>query len=500
MRHHPLSLLVWAGFLALGGGVGGVHAADVRERLTQPISANFREVDFASALSFLADSAGVDIVLSPKAREVSQPVSLHVVDLPLKRALDYLVKGQGLVYRFADTSIFVSTLEEMKAEPLETRVYALNQGPGLFADFEPLPETRQSVALQGVRVRQLVTIRDILDNVLPKVTGSSLLLEERNGALIATHVPYYLQQLEELLEQLDILPTEVRIETRFIELTMTDTDEWSVDAQLTGDASVTKTGAADKTKGPGLQFSSVGTDLKRGTKIDFTDFSSQASGDGLNLTFQGILTGTQYQAVLHALSQTNKTKTLSDPQVTTLNNQTATLKVVTEFVYASRYQPTVIREDLNGNGTFNDVVNGKRETRFVMAPQDFVTKDLGILLNVTPSVGHDHKTITLALKPEVSEKKTDDTFGGEVKLPRFTTRNLETTVVIEDGETVVLGGLMKDTTSKTTTKVPILGDLPLLGGLFRKQADSVERSNLLIFVTAHVVNPSGAHLAQYDAR
>jgi type II secretory pathway component GspD/PulD (secretin) len=79
-----------------------------------------------------------------------------------------------------------------------------------------------------------------------------------------------------------------------------------------------------------------------------------------------------------------------------------------------------------------------------------------------------------------------------VKLPRFTTRNLETSVVIENGGTVVLGGLMKDTTSKTLTKVPVLGDLPLLGVLFQKRDDSVERSNLLIFVSAHLVNPPQA--------
>ena len=131
-------------------------------------------------------------------------------------------------------------------------------------------------------------------------------------------------------------------------------------------------------------------------------------------------------------------------------------------------------------------------------PQDFVTKDLGILLHVTPSVGHDLRTITLALKPEVSEKKTDDTFGGEVTLPRFTARNLETSVVIENGETVMLGGLMKDTTGKTVTKVPVLGSLPVVGKLFRKEDDTAERSNLLIFVTANLVNPSGARLAREE--
>ncbi|MBI3087973.1 MAG: hypothetical protein HYY91_03710 [Candidatus Omnitrophica bacterium] len=469
--------------------------------MTQPVSADFREVDCEAALSFLAESGGITIVLSPKAKELSKPVTMHLVDIPLQQALEYLVKGQSLAYRFDDNAIFVATLDEMEAEPMETKVLFLNQGPGLFATFDPIPETREGVALQSLGVKRLTTVKDILEDVIPSVSGSSFLLDERTGALTVTHAPYYLSQIEDLLRQLDVLPIAVRVQARFLELTITDTDEFGFDAQLAGNVALNKLQGRDgTTKGPGYQFSSLGEQLRRGTKVAFSDFSNQASGNGLNLTFQGILTGTQYSAVLHALTDNTKAKTLSAPQVTTLNNQTAAIKVVTEFVYATQYDASVKKEDLNGDGDFNDVVNGVRETRFVNVPQDFVTKDLGILLNVTPSVGRDLRTIILALKPEVSEKKTDDTFAGEVSLPRFTTRSLATSVVIEDGETVVLGGLMKDTTSKTVTRVPVLSSVPILGGLFKKNSESVERSNLLIFITAGIVrSPGDTLLAQHDA-
>jgi type II secretory pathway component GspD/PulD (secretin) len=466
------------------------------ERLLQPVSADFQEVDFASAIDFLSESGGVNIVLSQKAKELGRPVSVHLVEMPLQRALEYLLKGQGLNFRRDGQTIWVATRDEMEAEPLETRVYFLTQGPGLFAAFEPLAETRESVALQATSVRELKTVKDILEEVIPQVGESSLMLDERSGALIVTHVPYYLEQVDRLLTQLDIAPLQVIVETRFVEVTFTDTKEWGFDVQLNSDVALTKKDDRDgQTQGPELQISKTGTTLQRGTKTSFTDFTNQTSGNGLNLTLQGILTGAQYSAILHALAENEKTKTLSAPRVTTLNNQTATIKIVTEFVYATRYEASVVREDLNGDGDFLDVVSGTRETRFVNVPQDFVTKDLGILLHVTPSIGRDLKTITLAMKPEVSEKKTDDSFGGEVTLPRFTARNLETTVVISNGETVMLGGLMKDTTSTTRTQVPILGSLPWVGPLFRKDSDSVERSNLLIFVTAQLVNPSGSRLA-----
>ncbi len=466
------------------------------KRLTQPVTADFQEVDFSSAVEFLAETSGVNIILSEKAKTSARPVTVHLVAMPLNRALNYLLKGQGLLSRRDGEAIWVATRDEIEAEPMETRVFFLNQGPGLFASFEPFSETRGSVALKSSGIKTIKTLKDIMSEMIPEVGKSSILLDERSGALVVTHTPYYLQEIEALLAELDITPIQVLIEARFMELTMTNAEEWAVDGALTGNASLTKTGAPDGTRGAALQFSSLGTSLRRGTKIDFTAFANQTAGNALNLTLQGILSGTQYQAVLHALASNQKTKTLSAPRVTTLNNQTATIKIVTEYVYATRYEPTIIREDLNGDGKFDAVVNGVRETRFVNAPQDFVTKDLGILLHVTPSVGSDLRTITLALEPEVSEKKTDDRFGGEVTLPRFTARKLETSVVIDNGETVMLGGLMKDTIVKTVTKVPILGSLPILGALFRKTNDSVERSNLLIFVTASLIDPSGARLAQ----
>jgi type II secretory pathway component GspD/PulD (secretin) len=481
----------------LAGTAPGAAAAPAAAgaSLEEPVTANFQDVEFASAMAFLAEGAGVNVILSEDARTIAKPVTVHFAGIPFRRALEYLVQGQGLLYRREGGAIWVATRDEMEAEPLETRIFSLQQGPGLFAAFQPFAETRDSVALQSSAVETVKTVKDILTEVIPQVGESSMLLDERSGALIVTHVPYYLHQVEALLAQLDVTPQQVLIEARFVEVTATDTKEWGFDVDLTGNATLIKGKSNDGTRAAQVQLAATGPTLARGTQTSFTDFTNQTSGNALNLTLQGILTGTQYAAVLHALTQHDKTKTLSAPRVATLNNQTATIKVVTEFVYPTRYEASVKRTDLNSDGDFEDTVSGVRETRFINVPQDFVTKDLGILLHVTPSVGQDQRTITLALRPEVSEKKTDDTFGGEVTLPRFTTRNLETSVVIDNGETVMLGGLMKDTTSKTATRVPVLGRLPVLGALFRKDNESVERSNLLIFVTAQLVDPAGVHLA-----
>ena len=124
-------------------------------------------------------------------------------------------------------------------------------------------------------------------------------------------------------------------------------------------------------------------------------------------------------------------------------------------------------------------------------PKDLQKRDVGILLNVTPSVGNDLKTMTLVLAPEVSSFSQFRDLGGDVTVPEFTSSQLTTSVVVEDGQTVVLGGLMKDSTSDSTVKVPFLGDLPVVGGLFRQKETSSTLKNLLIFITAKILAPRG---------
>ena len=239
-----------------------------------------------------------------------------------------------------------------------------------------------------------------------------------------------------------------------------------------------KTTAADGTRGAALEIASSGGS---------TFAALTREGEGLNLTLEGILTGTQFEAVLHFLEESSKTKTLSVPRITTLNHQTATIRVVEEFRYPTRYEVSLIQFDINGDGDFDDA----GETEFANVPMDFQKRDIGILLNVTPSVGKDMRTITLVLSPEVSQFKEFIPLGGGVTVPRFTSSQLTTSVMIEDGQTVMLGGLMKDTWTDELSKVPFLGDLPIVGGLFRQREEKSTRTNLLIFITARILGPAG---------
>jgi general secretion pathway protein D len=178
----------------------------------------------------------------------------------------------------------------------------------------------------------------------------------------------------------------------------------------------------------------------------------------------------------------------------------AQIKVVQEFIYPSEYtEPQV-----SGGGG----INGGNAAITPTVPSSFKTREVGVIMNVTPTVGSDNYTINLALTPEVSEflgfldySPGNVTSGGngtnstsvpyKIQQPLFSTRSLATSVVIWDGQTVVLGGLIKENIQKIDDKVPFLGDIPIVGRLFRSKSTNRSKQNLLIFVTARLVDPAG---------
>ncbi len=451
-----------------------VKIPEIRKRLKIPISVDFKDVGLDYVLNFLSEATSVNIVPSSGIDMAEKKVTIKIKDMPLEEALRYILKSQELVYRIEEDAVWVATKDEIDSEKIDTRVYFLNQGIGRFAEFTSVASSGESSGEGGSKSSaaeaEVKTLKDILENSVEWPKDSKLTLDERTGALIISNTPSNLEAIENLLYNLDITPMQVLIEARFLEVKVTDLDELGIEWKLNSMWGMNNNKSGNSVYG-----------VAKNSGSDFSAFSR--SDEGFNLTYQGILSNPQFQAVMHALQEKQNVKTLSVPRITTLNNQTATMEVVDEYIYPTRYEASLVQYDINGDGDFDDA----GETEWVNVPQDFVTRNVGILLHVKPSVGVDKKTITLALTPEVSEDAGTFTYSGNVSIPNFTTRNLSTSVMVKNGETVVLGGLIKETNTNVKTKVPILGDIPLLGGLFRKSTDSKERRNLLIFVTASIM-------------
>jgi general secretion pathway protein D len=219
-------------------------------------------------------------------------------------------------------------------------------------------------------------------------------------------------------------------------------------------------------------------------------------------TYTGVIGDFQVSAIMRALSQKSGTELLSAPKLTVLSGNPATITVAQELRYPQSYgqiQSQVGTGSLSGGGSAGvSVTSG--------TPQEFTTRNVGVELRVTPTVEEDDHSISLDLNPKVTEFEGFVEYGGPsiaisggttvtvppgFYQPIFGVREVSTKVTIWDGATLIMGGLTREDVKKVHDKVPVLGSVPLIGRLFRSEGESAQKRNLLIFVTANLVNPGG---------
>ncbi len=212
------------------------------------------------------------------------------------------------------------------------------------------------------------------------------------------------------------------------------------------------------------------------------------------------------QAVVRALSQQQGTDLLSSPKITVLSGNPATITVAQELRYPQSYGE-IQSQVGSGAATATGNVGSAGVTITAGTPQEFTTRNVGVELRVTPTVEEDNRSISLDLNPKVTEFEGFVEYGGPsiaisagttvtvppgFYQPIFSVRDISTRVTIWDGATLVMGGLTREEVKKVNDKVPILGDIPLIGRLFRSEGESAQKRNLLIFVTANLVSPGGS--------
>ena len=209
---------------------------------------------------------------------------------------------------------------------------------------------------------------------------------------------------------------------------------------------------------------------------------------------------------MHALDLESNKNILSCPRITTLNNEEAVIRMVKEVYFPESWGDAQLVDTALEAGLTS------RQVAYVSSMPEFSEPtELGVSLTVTPAVDADKYTITLDLIPVVQSHIgwTDysydhltslGTVRNTVKMPVIEKRVVQTQVTIYDGETVVMGGIMRDTTGYIDDRVPILGDIPLVGRFFRSKSVNSAKANLLIFTTPRLVNPNGAPLRQREVR
>ena len=491
---------------------------------------------------------GVNIVLlDPENRSPAVTLTLH--NVPLRRVLDFVAEAIGYQYEVQADAVILRPGGETSS--LETAFFPVTRaavmrmagssdhpaaGPpaGRPAGSTAVRAGDEPAAGASSRSGEVAAMKAFLQQAgvsFESVTGSSLAYD--GSAIIVTQTPRNLERIRNILTRYHDV-RQVEIEAKFMEVQEGALDELGVNWLVTTKATQRNAGAqaAYTTANRALagafanrSSSQLGSIIRpEGSTV--TSDGTVAASPGLNLPIvnnapqypgstdmglssaplaavSGVIGEFDVNAVVRALSQQQGTDLLSAPKITVLSGNPATITVAQEMRYPQSFgqtQSQVGTGSANGGGSAGVAITAG-------TPQDFTSRNVGVELRVTPTVEEDDYSISLDLNPRVTEFDGFVEFGGPsiaisggttVTVPSgffqpiFSVRDISTKVTIWDGATLVMGGLTREEVKKVNDKVPILGDLPLLGRLFRSTGQSTQKRNLLIFVTANLVNPGGA--------
>lgn len=369
-------------------------------------------------------------------------------------------------------------------------------------------------------------------NVRFDVAGSTATFNPRNRELTVYNTVEMLDLVDSIVANSEgQAPVQVDIRAKFVEFTQSNLKELSFDWLLgpsnvpgnskvftagggTPDASNFPFGDPDTGqrtgRGPLTGGNRSGAGAIAANAIDGLLSPAIAGFGGTNpaaLAIAGAFTDPQFQVLVRALNQRKDVDLLSSPSITARDQEEASIDIVREFRYPTEFTPPQIPQQIGNTGASG---LGASATLIVpvtpTTPTAFEKRDTGVKLRVTPSIKGDNYAIDLELHPEVTEFEGFINYGSPIlaggqKLtenvinqPIFAVRRLQTTVTLLDGETIALGGLMREDVQKVNDKVPILGDIPLVGRLFRSNVDQHLKKNLTIFVTARIIDASGQPL------
>ncbi|MDR2429657.1 MAG: type II and III secretion system protein [Puniceicoccales bacterium] len=217
--------------------------------------------------------------------------------------------------------------------------------------------------------------------------------------------------------------------------------------------------------------------------------------------------------ILQAIEASEGSDMMAAPSLTVLDGKTATIRIAQALRYPENYGQTQSQTSNNGGSNYYGGGGNSSVTITAGQPQDFVTQDIGVNLEITPTVAKEDDTISLTLKPKVVDFEGFVEYGGvsvaiagntTVTVPSgfyqpvFSIREITTDVTIFDGSTIVIGGLMREEVKTVEDKIPVLGDLPLLGAAFRSKGKTVTKKNLMVFVTANLISPGGGLLKRTE--
>ncbi len=429
----------------------------LEERL---LSFSVKGIDVREVLRGLAQASELNIVFDP---DISGSVTIDLKDVTLADALELILGPLGLEYRRERNVIRV------RKPQLETRIFSLDYvnlmrsgtstmsvsasaaatgGVSIGGTTGPTPVVGGGLAGGSVSVdskqREIEFYKDIADDLKPLLSPQGrLAVNKQSGTVAVTDFPANLRQVAAFLEKVTgTILRQVLINAQVLEVALSDSFRFGIDWTVVAEI-----------------LASQGT---------LTALQRLSPNTGL---FQIGVTGSDYSVVIDTISTQGEVNVLSNPRVTALNNQKAVIRVARDDVFFVT-QVSIVEQ------------GGQLIERTTQTIPQVVS--IGVTLDVTPQIASDG-TVTMHIHPIVTDKLGDAVSPTGETAPIVSIRETDTLVRVADGQTVIIGGLMEDKDDDRVEKVPVIGDIPYLGGLFRKTTKTGRKSELVILLTPTVL-------------
>ena len=422
----------------------------------ETISLDFQNVDIRNAFSIFEDISGYNFVLSP---EVGGTVNIRMADVPWNKAMEIILANGNMgrecfgknIVRIATNSVLIAEENARVTEKSRAAAERVNE------------QNAQDLVTEVVRIEN-ADITELSGSLMALKSAridAKITVDTRTNTLILNDLRKHVDDMLETISVLDIPTPQILVEARIVEISKTFTHElgiqWGFAGELTpgtpGDA--TLTAASNATSNPDAN----------NTIDNFLVDLAQSSGSGFDLFLGNVIPGLKLNAVLNALENLDKSRTISSPRVVVADNKEARLQDGEQIPY--------VVASAEGNSV-----------QYV---------DAEISLTVTPHVTSDNKiymkidTTRNGRGESLTFSPSTGSFSTSTTLPKITTKEAHTEVLVGNGDTTVLGGIYENTNTENNEAVPFFSKIPFLGYLFKSFADTKSATELMVFITPTII-------------
>jgi len=476
--------------------------------LDKEMTVHLDNVPLETLMLTLSTNAGVNIVADKSLAALTNKLSVNLDKVKLGDFFRYVGRNYALQFQVGDELVWVVDSRDTNKLYEETRFYRLRKGFILPAEFGAQQVTRtenkgaNNVTTGITEVKQLNNFVNDLAPPQPALEqaitnlfkGSKYFIDYERNLVVATGTPEQLDVMEKIIKEFDTPVQQVLIEARFVTISKPAFMQLGVLWQsrgLLGTNIFTGTLPQD--------FTGLINNQNFPSALTAAGAVSPAVGIGVQQVFTNVLGVNDLNATISALEQTGESQTLSMPRLTVLNNRPATINEGQVEFYYEEYAAAPVAGQYYA---ISSILPSGKPTKVVA----------GATLNVLASISGDGKSILLALNPKVNTQVILQTYTTisqyyapgtppstfDIKLPTYTTEELNTRMAVKSGETVVMGGVLQRQRIAYVESVPVLGDIPILGALFRRRTALDSPVYLLVFVTATIVKDTGEFLVYED--